>query len=141
MQSSQNRGDRIASPCTGKYRIRARVEDSLQLPEIFSGCSIEKGVTVADDGKPSSTDHRICHHTSRLLVNTSTYKALMVEMSRLTYIIHVTVEGKLILRGVENDARGSSQLIVSNFSYCIFNIDKNCYYRINIRLLLYIGSA
>ena len=68
MQSSQNRGDMRFSLCR-KLPVRARVDDSLQLPEIFGGCSMEKGVTVVE----METDHRICHHASRLFVNTSTY--------------------------------------------------------------------
>ena len=65
---SQNRGYMIAPPCTGNHPYE-RVEDWLQLSEIFCGCSMEKGVTVVEMG----TDHRICHHASRLLINTSTY--------------------------------------------------------------------
>ena len=90
VQSSQNRGDVIAPPCPRNHPCK-RVEDPLQLPEVLGGCSMENGVTVVETG----SDHRTCHHTSRLLVDTSTYmtQGSDVEMSSLTYIVHVGVEG------------------------------------------------
>ena len=68
VQSSQNRGDVIASPCTENHLYEC-VENLLQLPEIFGGCSMENGVTVVETG----ADHRTCHHASRHLVDTCTY--------------------------------------------------------------------
>lgn len=99
VQSSQNRGDVIASPCPRNHPCEC-VEDPLQLPEVLGGCSMENGVTVVETG----SDHRTCHHTSRLLVDTSTYmtQGSDVEMSSLTYIVHVSVEGEIV---VESDAK------------------------------------
>ena len=68
VQSSQSRGDVIASPCTENHLYEC-VENLLQLPEIFGGCSMENGVTVVETG----ADHRTCHHASRHLVDTCTY--------------------------------------------------------------------
>ena len=61
---------------------------------------MENGVTVVETG----SDHRTCHHTSHLLVDTSMYmtQGSDVEMSCLTYIVHVSVEGELV---VESDAK------------------------------------
>ena len=94
MQSSQNRGDMITSRSLyRKLPVRARVlvAASRDFRRMLHG---ERSYSSRD-----GSDHQICPHARGLLVNTSTYmKALTVEMNRLTYIIHVTVEVKLICR-------------------------------------------
>ena len=135
VQSSQNWGDVIASPCPRNHPCE-RVEDPLQLREVLGGCSMENGVTVVETG----SDHRTCHHTSRLLVDTSTYmtQGSDVEMSSLTYIVHVSVEGELV---VESDAKalhcfGNRDLSVTKSRHSNFTLSSIQTHSFNVGLMV-----
>ena len=122
---SWNRGDVIAHPRTGNHPCE-RVEDSLQLPEIFRRMFHgERSYGIRDGSQPSKLATTqvvsLSIHRSR-----STYitQGSAVEISRLTHIIHVIVEEELV---VESDAKALYCLIASNLLLHIRNIAKNCH--------------
>ena len=105
-----------------KLSVRALVEDSLQLPEIFGGYVSLHGERSysSRDGSDHASNLSPCKSSPRQYIHVY-MKALMVEMNRLTYIIHVTVVVKLNYlssRMMRLFAVNCVQFVVLHIQYC-----------------------